>query len=356
MAAEQQEQNRSEEPTPFKLRRARERGMAPRSIELGFLGALVALLIFSAVAGRSFVRQLAEAIRVTLGTGIAQASPDRAGAMIAGLAWTVVKPLALLGATILVVVIALEIVQLRGLIFSAHPLKPDFTRLNPAAGLKRLFSPRMIKETIKSLLKATIYAVATWLVLRWCVAHYAQVSGDTLRMPELFEAAAARLLTVFLLIAFGFVLIDQVLVRREFLKQMRMSRREVTREAREREGEPRIKAKRKQLHGELTKAAQGLGKLAGSDLLVVNPEHFAVALAYDPERMTAPQVTVKGRNRFALLLKDEALRRGIPVIAQPALARALYRGCAIGREIGGDHYQPVAALYIQLHEQARTAP
>jgi len=356
MAAEQQEQNRSEEPTPFKLRRARERGMVPRSIELGFLGGLVSLLIFAAVAGHSFARQLAEAVRTTLRAGIAQASPDQTGAMIGGLAWTVFKPLALLGATILVVVITLEIVQLRGLFFSSHPLKPDFSRLNPAAGLKRLFSPRMLKETIKSLLKATIYAVATWLVLRYVIAHYAQVSGDTQRMPELFEAAAARLLVVFVLIAVGFVLLDQVLVRREFLKQMRMSRREVTREAREREGEPRIKAKRKQLHGELTKAAQGLGKLAGSDLVVVNPEHFAVALAYDAERMTAPQVSVKGRNRFALLLKEEAFRRGIPVIAQPALARALYRSCAIGREIGSEHYQTVATLYIQLHEQARTAP
>jgi len=356
MAAEQQEQNRSEEPTPFKLRRARERGMVPRSIELGFLGGLVALLAFSAVAGRSFLRQLTEAVRATLGGGIAQASPDRAGAMIGELAWVIFTPLALLGATILVVVITLEIVQLRGLVFSAHPLKPDFSRLNPAAGLKRLFSPRLFKETIKNLLKAAVYSVATWLVLRYSVAHFAPVSGDPLRLPEIFGAAAARLLTIFLLIAFGFMLLDQVLVRRDFLKQMRMSRREVTREAREREGEPRIKAKRKQLHGELTKAAQGLGKLAGSDLLVVNPEHFAVALAYDPAHMAAPQVTVKGRDRFALLLKEEAYRRGIPVISDPPLARALYRASTIGREIAGEHYQPVAALYIQLHRQARTVP
>jgi flagellar biosynthetic protein FlhB len=237
MAAEQQEQNRSEEPTPFKLKRARERGMVARSMELGFLGGLAALLTFITFAGHGFARQMAAGMRATLASGIrTDGSPDQTRALVGNLAWTMIKPIALLGGTILVIVILLEILQLRGLVFTAHPLKPDFSRLNPAKGVKRLFSLRMLKDTLKSLFKVVIYAIATWLLVRWCVGHYAPIIVDTLRMPEILEAVSTRLLVVFILIAFGFVVIDQVLVRREFLKQMRMSRREVTREAREREG------------------------------------------------------------------------------------------------------------------------
>ncbi len=152
-------------------------------------------------------------------------------------------------------------------------------------------------------------------------------------------------------IAVVFVILDQLLVRGEFLKQMRMSRREVTRESRDREGDPRIKAKRKQLHIEFVKQSQGTGNLPGSDLVIVNPEHFAVALRYDPERMTAPTVSTKGRNRFALALKQEASRRAIPIMVRPKLARALYRDIAVNAEISAIHYETVAELYVELRRE-----
>jgi flagellar biosynthetic protein FlhB len=86
-------------------------------------------------------------------------------------------------------------------------------------------------------------------------------------------------------------------------------------------------------------------------MLIVNPDHYAVALRYDEDRMEAPQVSVKGRNHFALLLKDEAYRHGIAIIANPPLARALHRDCGIGTEISGAHYEAVAELYIQLYRE-----
>lgn len=347
--AEQQEQNRSEEATPFKLRRAREKGSVARSMELGFLGGLVALAIFAHMAGREWLGQLSQTMRLLLSSGIDRASdPNEAASLVGQVQWTILQPIMLLGGTIVTVIVFLEILQLRGVIFTAQPLKPDFSRLNPGKGLKRLFSMRMLKETLKTVLKSVVYAVAGWLVVRDAIDRYGVVAGDGERLADMLGAAGFRLIFVFMAIAFGFVVIDQVMVRREFAKQMRMSRREVTREAKDREGDPRIKQKRKQLHGEFVQQSQGKGDLPGSDLLLVNPEHFAVALRYDPASMRAPAVATKGRNAFALELKAEAHRLGIPIIADPPLARALYRACGQGAEVPSNHYQAVAEHYVAL--------
>ncbi|HWU96433.1 MAG TPA: EscU/YscU/HrcU family type III secretion system export apparatus switch protein [Sphingomonas sp.] len=349
----EQEQNRSEAPTPFKLKKAREKGMVARSAELGFLGGLIALAGFGAVAGPAMLGKIAELMRKSFSVGIDRAGdPEQAQAMVGALAWAALAPLALLGATIVTVVIFLEILQLRGLIFTAQPLKPDFSRLNPATGFKRLFSMRMLKETLKTVLKSAVYAIAAWFVVQDAIARFAIAASNGDRLAGALAGAGLRLLFVFIAIAIGFVILDQILVRGEFLKQMRMSRREVTREAKDREGDPRIKQKRKQLHAEFVKQSKGLGALPGSDLIVVNPEHFAVALRYDPETMLAPEVSTKGRNRFALALKQEAFRLGIPILERPPLARALFRACKPGNPVPTTTYEEVAELYIALRRRA----
>jgi len=345
--ADSPEQNRSEAPTPFKLQKAREKGQVARSIELGFLAGLVALAGFVLVAGQALVATLAHAMRVSLSGGFARAAePGGPAGMLGELGGQVVAPVALLGGTVVAIATTLELIQLRGFLLTFHPLKPDWSRLNPAKGLKRLFSVRMFKETLKSIVKFTLYAAATWIVVRWAVARFSETFGYGERLPQTLEAAGMRLVWAFLLVGVGVAILDQVLVRGEFTKQMRMSRREVTRESREREGEPRMKQRRKQLHREMT--AQGKGSLAGADLLVVNPEHFAVALRYDEAAMVAPEVAAKGRNAHALRLREEAFRRGLPVIADPPLARALFRACPIGAAVPPDRYEAVATLYIDL--------
>lgn len=353
MAGEQQDQDRSEAPTPHKLRQARERGMVARSVELGFLGSLIALAAFITVAGGSFAARIAEMMRLTFAAGVDRAAdPEQAGELIGMTYWTMLQPLLLLGGTVMAVVLLLELIQLRGFVFSTHPLKPDFTRLNPAQGLKRLFSMRLLKETLKTLLKAVVYGVALWLIVADAIERYAIASSEGERLAGVLAAAGMRLALVFIAIAIGFAILDQILVRGEFTKQMRMSHREVTREHKEREGDPRIRQKRKQLHKEYASQSQGAGNLPGSDMLIVNPEHFAVALRYDADAMTAPTVSAKGRNRLALALKAEAARLGIPVLRRPELARALYRHATSGQEIPPANYEAVAELYIQLRREA----
>ena len=247
-------------------------------------------------------------------------------------------------------VLLVEIVQLRGLVFSATPLKPDFTRLNPAKGLKRLLSVRMLKEAAKSIFKMTIYALIAWLAVRAALAGAASRVTDAAKLAEALDHGAMRLLLLFILAAAGFAVIDQLLARGEFAKQMKMSRREVTREHKEREGDPRLKAKRKQLHAAYARQAKGLGNLPGSDMLIVNPRHIAVALAYRAREHVAPVVTAIGADRHALQLKAAAARLGIPIFEQKQLARALFKDSEMGREIASHHYHAVAEFYFKRGE------
>lgn len=342
------EQNKTEEATPFKLKRARERGAVARGIDLGFFAALSALSIFSLIAGEAALRKLALGMRQTItSTSAADSAPEALAAAVPML-WPSLEPVALLGATAVVVVALLEIIQVRGLIFSAHPLKPDFNRLNPAKGLKRLFSMRMLKESLKNILKLAAYSCAGVLLVREAFEMRAQSISDASSLAHAMHAHGLKLLFAFLALALVFAAIDQVVARGEFAKQMRMSKRELLREHKDHEGEPRLKQKRKQLHASLVKQARGLGDLRGADMLIVNPEHYAVALAYDAAKMDAPIVVAKGRNHFAHLLKRRAARLSLAIFHQPKLARALYAKCEKGAEVPSAEYRAVADLYITL--------
>ena len=347
--AEGQDQNRTEQATPFKLKRAREKGMVARGLDLGFVAGLIGLAAFVTIGGTALMVLLSVQMRRALGPGVAGAAePGAATSLAARALWPVLQPVALFGGTVIAVVLLVEIVQLRGLFFSATPLKPDFTRLNPAKGLKRLFSMRMLKEAAKSVLKMAGYTTVAWLAVRATLAGTGARITDAPRLAEALDRGAMRLLALFILAAAAFAILDQILARGDFAKQMRMSRREVTREHREREGDPRLRAKRKQAHAAFAKQSKGLANLPGSDLMIVNPRHIAVALAYRPAEHAAPIVTAIGADRHALLLRAAARRLGIPIVEQRTLARALFRDSDMGRQIAAHHYHAVAEQYFRL--------
>jgi flagellar biosynthesis protein FlhB len=352
--AEGQEQNRTEQATPFKLKRAREKGMVARGLDISFVASLIGLAAFVLIAGPELIAVLSVEMRRALITGIRSAGdPNAATSLAASSLWPVLQPVVLFGGTVIGVVLLVEIVQLRGLLFSATPLKPDFSRINPAKGLKRLFSVRMLKEAAKSMLKMTAYTLVAYLAIRAALAGAAAQITDAAKLTEALDHGATRLLFYFILAGAALAVIDQLLARGEFAKQMRMSKREVTREHKEREGDPRLKAKRKQTHAAFAKQAKGLGALPGSDMLIVNPRHVAVALAYRPGEDEAPIVTALGADRHALQLKAAARRLAIPIFESRQLARALFKEGEMGREISPSHFHAVAELYYRLGEMRR---
>ena len=344
----QEEQNRSEAPTHFKLEHARRKGQVARGLDLSFLTGLAAFLGFCWVEGAALVRALASAMHDALITS-SQLAGDQGTvfAVTARLGGTIERPLLILAGTVFAVVLLFELLQ-TGFVLSSEPLKMDFSRMNPAQGLKRLFTVRLLIETAKNVLKLAVYTAAAWLVLRNLLASEVGSISDGASLLRVAVHVATRLLLVFAGGALFYAILDQIIARRNFLKQMRMSRRELKQEVRDREGEPRLKQKRKQMHAEFARAQRSLKGLRGADMMIVNPHHIAIALRYDPSTMGAPKVVSLGTDNLALRLKRLALLYGIPVFEDRELARALFKGAALERSISPNHYRPVANLYNRL--------
>ncbi|MEH0198323.1 EscU/YscU/HrcU family type III secretion system export apparatus switch protein [Caulobacter sp. CCNWLY153] len=353
---ENTEQNRSEKPTPFKLKKAREKGSVARSMDLSFLTGSFALLAYLWISGDAVWSQLTRAAAQAL-VAAPNVSASRHEILIvtAGALTSMFRPLTLLCATIFLVVGVFEVVQ-TGLVFSTQPLKPDFSRLSPAKGFKRVFSVRTLIETAKTILKFGAYATLATVIVQAAWAVDGPAATDAARLAQAMGGTSFRLLMFFVGGALVFALLDQWLVRREFLKQMRMSRRELRRESRDREGEPRIKQRRRQLHGEFVKMSQSLRNMRGADVLLTNPTHFAVALRYDPRSMEAPIVVSLGAHQFAQRLKAVAFSYGVPIVPDPPLARALYRSCQLRQAVPPDYYGPVSRIYMTLRERRREHP
>lgn len=349
MAEASSEQDKSEEATPYKLDRARRKGMLARGTDLGFLSVLVAAAIASQTIGRDLVVALGQTMRRDFSAQIMMAG-DRDGimAMIGQQAIALAAMLALPALILLAIAVTVEIIQNRGMVFTAEPLKPDFTKLNPAKGLKRLFSMRMLKELGKNLTKLALYGTAATIFILNTVYETGRAVRSGRDLADALIRVSGRLLLIFIILAAIVALIDQLLARREFAKQMRMSRRDLRREMREREGEPRQKQKRRQILEEILKQAAAAANVKGADVLIVNPTHYAVALRYREEEGDAPIIQARGRNMWAQRMRKAAERDGVTIVHNPTLARALYRYSQVGRPIPESEFVAVADIYIML--------
>lgn len=321
-------------------------------MDLGFLGVLIAFIAYGWIGGPGAEGSITKAVHDVLTAGPRLAEGNAALLeLVSLLFWVAVTPILFLAGIVFAIVLLLEILQ-TGFVFSAHPLKPDFGRLNPAKGLKRLFSVRLLIETLKNILKLTIYAIIGWLVIHAAISVDGGSISDAGRLASVMSRMSFRLLGAFLLAAIAIAILDQLIARRDFLKRMRMSRREVRREHREREGDPRFKQKRKQLHAEFVKVSKSLKGLRGSDVLITNPQHIAVALRYDPKTMHAPRVVSMGTSHLAQRLKRLAFIYSIPVVEDRPLARALHRSCVMDAPIPEHCFKSVADIYNKLRRQA----
>lgn len=351
MSQDDSEQNKSEQATPFKLNRARQKGQVARGMDLGFLTGLAAFSGYAWLVGPSIEGAIAQAARRALvAAPNVVSSPNEILAVTGGVIGAAARPLAFMAGAIFLVVLVFEIAQ-TGPVFSTEPLRLDFSKLNPANGLKRVFSLRMLIETGKNILKMAVYTTLAVMVVVSAMSVAIPTITNATTLVEAMGRSGFRMLAMFVAAAVVFAALDQFIVRREFSKKMKMSRRETRRESRDREGEPRLKQRRKQLHREFTKSSESLRNLRGADVLITNPTHFAVALRYDTATMDAPRVVSRGSHQFALRLRRLAFLYGVVIVQSPALARALYRS-EIGSPVPEVLYHPVADVYRTLRARA----
>lgn len=347
----EQDQNRSEQATPFKLEEAKKRGQVAKSLDFNTLVAVVGLIAAMAFCGRSYWIRLCElCARLFTSSGELQFSGETTTAVMNDIglaALSVVLPFMVTG---VIAAITSNLVQ-TGLIFSAEPIKPKFERLNPVAGFKRIFNKRMLFEAFKSVVKLLFFAAITYAffisILPGIITLGAAEAGG--QADWLGSSAMGLLFRLGLgLVVVG--IIDIAFTRLQFSRQMMMSRREVKEEVKRREGDPQIRARIRELQRENLKQARSMGRLPDADVLITNPTHFGVALRYDRQTMNAPVVLAKGSDQWVAEMKAIARRHGVPILERRSLARLLFKRGVLDQPIPAAAFVDVARVYADLEQ------
>jgi flagellar biosynthesis protein FlhB len=347
MAAD--DQSKTEQPTPFRLQEAREKGQVPRSTDMS---GVIVLIVFSiALAAASYNVAAALARSMTRTILMAGNAPSPSASLFYWLqrtyqpAWQAMLPIVM---AMLVAAVVGNLIQ-TGPIFSTEPLKPDFSRLNPVQGAKRLFSLRLLWELFKLVLKLGVLGGLGWMLAK-SIGHRVQAAAFAApsSMGMLLRSTYIQVTTWMLCLLGLIALLDLLFTRRDYIRRLRMSRRDIKDEHKRREGDPDIRQKRRRLMAELLKHSRSVRRVSEADVLLTNPTHLAIALKYRPKTMRSPVVLSKGSDAVAARMRMLAAQSGVPCLRSPELARALYRECKIDRAVPAHLYKPLAPIYRWL--------
>lgn len=346
----EQDSDLSEQATPHKLDEARKKGSVAKSNDFTAMTMMAALAVSMYATGWDGLRQLLRMQQQIL----ARASGQDMGvdAMAAWMGDLMVGMLTILGPFLMTLAVTAVVVNLfqTGPIFSFHPLSPDLSRINPATGLKRIFSMRTIFEAIKSLIKL---GALGWLL--YVIVHDAipgligLASMEAKGYARALIALSASLLVKMVLALLVIGLIDLVFTRWEFGKRMRMSKRDVKDESKNREGDPRIRSRIRELRKEVLKRSKSMANVPKADVLITNPTHLAVALSYQHGTSGAPQVVAKGAGDLARQMRAVASRHQIPIVQNKLLARALFREVDYDGFVPEKWYPQVAKIMVWVY-------
>ncbi|MGV2901229.1 flagellar biosynthesis protein FlhB [Microbacterium sp. AGC62] len=332
---------RSEKATDKHLNEARKKGRLSRSQDLtawlGIGAAAIAMPAAIALGAGAGTEQL-----LTVTSLVFSPTPEAAlGALERGLGS--VLP------TIAVMLAAVAIVTLIGAVVQGgvhlKPLTGRFEQFNIVSGIRRVFGLQALWEGAKALLKTAAIGIALWVVIAGLMPVLTASGAHSISrlLGTASEGTAALLQTA---IAVGLVLaaIDMFVVMRRNRKHTRMTKREIRDESKNSEGDPLIRQQRRSRQLAASRNRM-IAAVAGSDVVVVNPTHIAIALRYEPGR-AAPKVVAKGSGVIAERIRDEAVRAGVPLVREVTLARALHAACELGQEIPEDLYNAVARVLV----------
>ena len=345
MAAEaEQGGERTEEPSQKRLQDARERGQVPRSRELSNFATMIGGSAMLVAIGGSLATHLSQMVRH--GLVIDPQNLRDTDSMLSALGEACVSALTALlpvfGALIGLVLLAS--VVLGGWNFSPQAMAPDFTRLSPLAGVKRLFGLRGASELGKALMKCAVVGGVCAAIVSWTFCDVLALAHMEPRAAIGRGAGLVSWSFVWLCASLALVaIVDVPLQLYQFKQALRMTRQEVRDEAKESDGRPETKQRIRHMQQTLARRRM-MHKVPTADVVIVNPMHFAVALKYDPKQMRAPRVLAKGVDLVAQNIRRIAEEHRVPVFESPKLARALYRSTDLNKEIPTGLYVAVAQV------------
>ena len=353
------ELDRNEAATPHKLSEARKRGQVAKSADVVSAIVFACAVAYLYAQGWETLRaQFLFDRQVFTQAADLGATPAALWHLIGTAVRGSMLLLAPFLATIVLAALVANIGQTGGL-FSAHPITPDWDRVNPANGLKRIFSVRTLFDALRACAKLLVLGWVVYASLKALLPQFYALAGlaPLGQTRQLLADVAGLGLKIAL--ALGVIAaIDLAYSRREFAKRLRMSKREMKEEYKNREGDPRIRSRLRELRREMLKRSLALRRTGEADLLVTNPTHYAVALRYRHGEMAAPQLVAKGAGTMAAAMRAIAARHRIPVVQNRTLARALYAHAGLGEDLPSAYFAEVARLmvWVLAMREARQRP
>ncbi len=342
--AEENDDDKTEEPTPRKLEKAREKGDIVYSPEVGAALSLIAVTgIVAFMSGpilgglaQSFIGFIAMPDQFAVEPGALRAIGGHIGVRLLAI-------FALAGLFLAIAGLAARYIQDRPT-FTGERLAPKAEKLNPVKGFKRVFGKQAVAAFLKSLAKLLVVGAALAWVL-W--PQDGELENVALLEPRaLLPFIKERVVSMLLALASAAALIaavDYVATRQSYMKRMRMSRREIKDELRQSDGDPMVKAKLRQIRMERSRKRM-MANVPNASVVITNPTHYAVALKYEQGETPAPICLAKGVDAAAQRIREIAEEHDIPVVEDPPLARALFAAADVDEPIPREHYEAVAKV------------
>jgi len=350
------EQERTEQPTARRLSKAREDGQVARSTELPAAAIVIGSLLILLLLGGWMVNHLSAVFahgfvfdRKTLDRP--QLLPTVFGGQL-GEAFTLILPILLF--TLVAAIAASGMTG--GYLFSLKAAAPKASKLDPVAGLKRMFGTHALVELSKALLKFTLVTTVLWM----SVASHMDTLINLGRMglEPAMQAAGSMIAQSALWIALSLAaiaLIDVPYQKHAFNKRMRMTKQEIKDEFKDMEGRPEVKAQIRRRQREMANQRM-IQRIQDADVVITNPEHFAVALEYDPSGDGAPVLVAKGTDHMAARIREEAGLHGVHIFEAPPLARALYFTTDLEKQVPEELYHAVAQVIAYVFSLEAKTP
>ncbi|MBX8468466.1 MULTISPECIES: flagellar biosynthesis protein FlhB [Pseudomonas] len=350
MAESESGQDKTEDPTEKRKKDSREKGEIARSKELNTLAVMMAgagaLLVF----GGMLAQDLMELMRQNFTLSREVIMDERSMAtflMNSGLqALLAIQPIMIT----LLVAAFLGPIALGGWLFAAGSLAPKFSRMNPAAGLKRMFSMKAVIELLKALAKFLITLGVALVVLNSDIDDLLRIAHEPLDRAIIHSLQLVGWSSLWL--ACGLIIIAAVDVPVqiwESIKKLKMTKQEVRDEHKDQEGRPEVKQRIRQVQREMSQRRM-MAAIPDADVVITNPTHYAVALKYDAEKGGAPMLLAKGSDFLALKIREIAVANNVMLLESPALARSIYYSTELEEEIPGGLYLAVAQVLAYVYQ------
>ncbi|WP_428493244.1 EscU/YscU/HrcU family type III secretion system export apparatus switch protein [Rhodopila sp.] len=348
---DQSDEERTEAATQRHLDQARDEGQVPVSREVATFASFAAVVLVLGYQSQASVQHLLPDLVALLA--------HAGDAAMLGQTWLRPVSAGVLGAIIPVLTAAVlagaaaVLVQTRFLL-NAGALQPKFSRINPIAGVKRVFGFNGVVEVVKSLIKLGLLAAAMWIAIRGDWSQLMHLPGqDVHGLPRTVARPVFHLFIAAVCVQGIVAAADLGWVRFRHTRDLRMSKQSIRDELKDTDGNPHVKARIRRIRV-MRARKRMMAKVPTATVVITNPTHYAVALAYDRVTNPAPRIVAKGSDSLAARIRAVAEANGVPVVANPPLARALYP-LDLDTEIPSEHYKAVAEIIAYVWRLRRPA-